>query len=44
MVSVLRGNVIFRRSHLLGQTVGWNGITDRKVMVGRERKRALQVI
>jgi hypothetical protein len=43
-VNVLRGSVILGRSQLLGQAVGWKGITDRKVMEGRERKRALQVI
>ena len=43
-VSVLRGSVILGRSQLLGQNVGWRGITDRKVMEGRERKRALQVM
>jgi hypothetical protein len=43
-VSVLSGSVIFARSQLLGYTVGWKGITDRKVMEGRESKRALQVI
>jgi len=40
-VNVLRGSVILGRSQLLGQTVGWRGITDRKVMEGRESKRAL---
>jgi len=29
---------------VVGQTVRWKGITDRKVMEGRERKMALQVI
>ena len=43
-VSVLRGSVISWLSQLLGQTVGWKVITDRKVMEGRERKRTLQVI
>jgi hypothetical protein len=39
-VSVLRGSVILGRSHFC-QTVGWKGITDKKVMEGRESKRAL---
>jgi hypothetical protein len=43
-VSVVSGSVIVGRSQLLGQTVGWKGITDKKVMEGRESKRALQVI
>ena len=43
-VSVLSGSVIVGRSQLLGQTVGWKEITDKKVMEGRESKRALQVI
>jgi len=43
-VSVLRGNVILGRSQLLCQTVGWKGITVRKVMEGIERMRALRVI
>jgi hypothetical protein len=34
----------FGRSQLLGQTVGWKGNTDKKVMEGVESKRALQVI
>jgi len=37
-VSVLRGSVILCRSQLLGQTVGWKGITDRKVMEGRRKQ------
>jgi hypothetical protein len=40
-VSVLSGSVILGRSELLGETVGWKGITDRRVMEGRERERAL---
>jgi hypothetical protein len=40
-VSVLRGSVILGRSELLGETVGWQGITDRRVMEGRGRERAL---
>ena len=43
-VSVLSGSVIVGRSQLSGQTVGWNGITDEKVMEDRESKRALQAI
>ena len=43
-VSVVSGSVIVGRSQLLGQTVGWKGITDKKVMEGRESKRALLVI
>ena len=43
-VSVLSGSVIVGRSQLLGQTIGWKGIADRKVMEGRESKRALQAI
>jgi hypothetical protein len=43
-VSVLSWNVILRRSQLLGYTVWWKGITDKKVMEGRESKRALQAI
>jgi hypothetical protein len=43
-VCVLSGSVVLGRSQLLGQTGGWKGITDKKVMEGRERKRALQVI
>ena len=43
-VSVLSGSVIVGKSQLLGQTVGWKGIADRKVMEGRESKRALQAI
>ena len=43
-VSVLSGCVIFGISHLLCQTTGWKGITDKKVMEGRESKRALQAI
>jgi hypothetical protein len=37
-VSVLRGSVILWISHLLGQTVGWKGITYKKVMEGVERR------
>jgi hypothetical protein len=40
-VSVLSGSIIFGRSQLLCETVGWKGITDRRVMEGRGRKRAL---
>jgi hypothetical protein len=40
-VSVLRGSQILGRSLLLGETVGWKGITDRWVMEGRGRERAL---
>jgi len=29
---------------VVGQTAGWKGITDKKVMEGRESKMALQVI
>jgi len=43
-VSVLRGSVILGRSQLLGQTVGWKGIIDKKVMEDRESKRALKII
>jgi hypothetical protein len=43
-VSVLSGSVIFGRSQLLGYTVWWKGITDKKVMEGRESKRTLQAI
>jgi hypothetical protein len=43
-VSVLRGRVFLWRSQLLYLTFGWKGITDKKVMEGRESKRALQVI
>jgi hypothetical protein len=43
-VSVLSGGVILWRWELLGETVGWKGITDRKLMEGRESKRALQAI
>jgi hypothetical protein len=43
-VSVLSGSVILWRWELLGETVGWKWITDRKVMEGRESKRALQAI
>jgi len=43
-VSVLSGSVILGRSQLLGYTVRWKGITDKKVMEGRERKRTLQAI
>jgi hypothetical protein len=35
------GSVILGRSLLLVETVGWKGITDRRVMEGRERERAL---
>ena len=42
-VSILSGSVIVGRSQLLGQTVGWKGIIDKKVMEGRERKRSLLV-
>ena len=38
-VSVLRGSVILGRTQLLGQTVGWKGITDKE---GREMKRAFK--
>ena len=38
------GWVILWRSQLFGETVGWNGITDCRVMEGREIKRASQVI
>ena len=41
-VSVLSGSVILLRSQLLGYTVGWKRITDKKVMEGSESKRALQ--
>jgi len=43
-VSVLNWSIILGKSLLLGQTVGWKGITDRKVMDGKESKRALQAI
>jgi hypothetical protein len=43
-VNVQSGGVIFWRSQLLGYTVGWKGITDKKVMEGSESKRALQAI
>jgi hypothetical protein len=43
-VRVLSGSVILGRSQLLGYSVGWKGITDKKVMAGRESKRALQAI
>jgi len=43
-VSVLSGGVIFGKSQLLCYTVGWKGISDMKVMEGRESKRALQAI
>jgi hypothetical protein len=43
-VSVLSGGVILGKSQLLGYTVGWKGISDMKVMEGRESKRALQAI
>ena len=43
-VSDVSGSVIVGRLQLLGHTVGWKGITDKKVMEGRESKRALQVI
>jgi hypothetical protein len=42
-VSVLRGSLSLGRLQL-GQAVGWKGITEKKVMEGRERKRALQVV
>jgi hypothetical protein len=42
--SVLSGSVILWRWQLLGETVGRKGITDRKVMEGRESKRALHAI
>jgi len=42
--SVLSGSVIFYRSQLLCQTVGWKEVTDRNVMEGRESKTALPVI
>ena len=40
-VSVLRGSLILGRSKLFSQTVGLKGITDRKLMEGRESKRDL---
>jgi hypothetical protein len=40
-VSVLRGSLILGRSELLVETVGWKGITDRRVMESRESERAL---
>jgi len=43
-VSVLSESVILGRSLLLGYTFGWKGISDKKVMEGRESKRALQAI
>ena len=43
-VSVRNGIVILWRSELIFEAVGWNGITDRRVMGGREIKRALQAI
>jgi hypothetical protein len=43
-LSVLSGSVILRRSQLLGYTVWWKGITDKKVMEGSESKRALHAI
>jgi hypothetical protein len=43
-ISVLSGSVIILRLQLLGYTVGWQGITDKNVMKGRESKRALQAI
>jgi hypothetical protein len=43
-VSVLRGSLVLGRSQFFGQTVEWKGITDKKVMEGRESKRALQDI
>jgi hypothetical protein len=43
-VSVLIGSVILWRWELLCETVRWKGITDRKLMEGRESKRALQAI
>ena len=44
MVSVRSGSIFLWRSQLLGQTAGWKGITDKKVMEARESKRALKVI
>jgi len=43
-ISILSGSVILGRSQLLGYTVWWKGISDKKVMEGRESKRALQPI
>jgi hypothetical protein len=43
-VNVLRGSVILGDGICWNQTVWWTGITDKKVMEGRERKRASQVI
>jgi hypothetical protein len=43
-VSVLSGSIILGRLQVLAWTVGWKGITDKKVMEGRESKRALQAI
>jgi hypothetical protein len=40
MVSVLSESVILGRSQLLGESIGWKGITGRRVMEGRERERA----
>ena len=39
-VSVLRWSVILGRSQMLGQTVGWKGITDRMV-IEAEKARGL---
>jgi hypothetical protein len=43
-VSVLSGSLILGSSQLLDYSVGWKGITDKKVMEGRVSKRALQAI
>jgi hypothetical protein len=40
-ISVLSGSVIWGISQLLGEIVRWKGITDRRVMEGRGRERAL---
>jgi len=43
-VSVRSGSVILWSSQFLGQTVGWKGISEKKVMEVTESKTALQVI